>query len=126
MPTRFTTSLAIACTASRALRNSRIWPDAAAARARLSSRANEATALLLGAGLFLIGLLLQFIRWFALVRAQNLPFSFANALRLGLIGFFFNSFLPTAVGGDGYRVLRTLPHESYRSRALSAVIVERE
>ena len=45
-------------------------------------------------------LVMTLVRWFVLVRAQGLPFRFPDALRLGLIGFFFNTFLPGSVGGD--------------------------
>jgi len=41
------------------------------------------------------------------------------------IGFFFNNFLPSSIGGDGYRVLKTLPASGTKSRALSAVVLER-
>src|SRR5262249_17246086 len=47
------------------------------------------------AGLFcLTSLLLTFLRWFILVRAQDLPFTVPNAVRLGLIGYYLNTFLP--------------------------------
>src|SRR5262249_39044237 len=48
--------------------------------------------------LCLIAILLTFYRWYLLVRAQNLPCTLMNALRLGLIGFFFSNFLPSSVG----------------------------
>ncbi|MGH8311044.1 MAG: lysylphosphatidylglycerol synthase transmembrane domain-containing protein, partial [Steroidobacteraceae bacterium] len=41
------------------------------------------------------------------------------------IGFFFNHFLPSAIGGDAYRVMKTLPNDGFASRALSAVVIER-
>ena len=44
--------------------------------------------------------LLTFVRWYVLVRAQNLPFSVANSVRLGLIGYFLSTFLPGSIGGD--------------------------
>src|SRR5262249_43203441 len=45
-------------------------------------------------------ILLTFVRWYYLVRAQDLPFTIPDALRLGFIGFFFNSVMPGSVGGD--------------------------
>ena len=44
--------------------------------------------LLLAGVLYLANLLIAFVRWYVLVRAQNVPFTIAGALRLGLIGFF--------------------------------------
>ncbi|CAN5488797.1 hypothetical protein BH11PLA2_BH11PLA2_33760 [soil metagenome] len=43
---------------------------------------------------------LQFYRWYLLVNAVDLPFTKRNALRLGLVGYFYNIFLPGAIGGD--------------------------
>ncbi|HET7313790.1 lysylphosphatidylglycerol synthase transmembrane domain-containing protein [Salinisphaera sp.] len=42
-----------------------------------------------------------------------------------LIGGFMSSFLPTAIGGDIYRVYRTLPYDGQKSRAVSAVLLDR-
>ena len=49
---------------------------------------------------FAIALPITLVRWYVLVRAESLPFTLGNAFRLGLIGLFFNSFLPGSVGGD--------------------------
>jgi PAS domain S-box-containing protein len=64
-------------------------------------------------------------KWNWALRLHDLRFGFPFVLRTLSIGFFFNHFLPTAVGGDAYRVLQTLPRDGFRSRALSAVIIER-
>ena len=48
----------------------------------------------------LASVLLTFVRWYFLVRAQGLPFTPVSALRLGMIGFYLNTFLPGSVGGD--------------------------
>ena len=45
-------------------------------------------------------LVLQYYRWYVLVRALDLPFTLGAALRLGLVGTCYNVFLPGAVGGD--------------------------
>src|SRR4051794_26106476 len=36
--------------------------------------------------------LLTFIRWYVLVRAQGLPFTVAGALRLGMFGYYLSQF----------------------------------
>ncbi|HEV2947437.1 MAG TPA: lysylphosphatidylglycerol synthase domain-containing protein, partial [Gemmataceae bacterium] len=56
--------------------------------------------LILAAGIYLAGVLLTFVRWYILVRAQELPFTLKNAMRLGLLGLFYSTFLPSSVGGD--------------------------
>jgi uncharacterized membrane protein YbhN (UPF0104 family) len=43
---------------------------------------------------------LQYYRWYLLVRAVDLPFTLRNAVRLGLVGTFYNVFLPGSIGGD--------------------------
>jgi hypothetical protein len=52
------------------------------------------------AALITIVMALQFFRWYLLVKAVELPFTPRNALRLGLVGYFYNIFLPGAIGGD--------------------------
>ena len=59
------------------------------------------------AGLLLTAsLLISFVRWHLLVRAQDLPFALPNALRLGAVGFFFSTFLPGSIGGLGPAIRR--------------------
>jgi uncharacterized protein (TIRG00374 family) len=82
-------------------------------------------SLLLGAAFFLPGLLLQFIRWYILVRAQALPFTLYNATRLGLIGFFFNSMLPGSIGGDLVKAAFIAFEQERRTVAVSTVIIDR-
>lgn len=64
-------------------------------------------------------------KWQYALRLHGLEFGYPHLLKAICIGFFFNHFLPSAIGGDAYRVMRTLPTDGYASRALSAVIVER-
>src|SRR5207253_531758 len=54
--------------------------------------------LALAAAITLASVLLTFVRWYVLVRAQALPFRLVDALRLGMIGYYLNTFLPGAVG----------------------------
>lgn len=72
-----------------------------------------------------IGLVLSAWKWSYALRMLSLHYPFGTLLRVLCIGFFFNSFLPTAVGGDAYRIYRTLPRDGYRSRAVTAVALER-
>lgn len=68
---------------------------------------------------------LQFVRWFVLVRALNLPFTIQNAFRLGLVGCFYNAFLPGSVGGDlvkAYIIARDTPG---KHSAVATVIADR-
>lgn len=68
---------------------------------------------------------LSALKWLSALRMHGLHYRFGYLFRTLCAGYFFNNFLPTAVGGDAYRVYRTLPSDGYRSRAISAVMVER-
>jgi uncharacterized membrane protein YbhN (UPF0104 family) len=81
---------------------------------------------LLAAGaLGLASVLLTFVRWYFLVRAQELPFSVPAALRLGMIGFYFNTFLPGAVGGDIIKAAFIAWEQTRRTVAVATVIIDR-
>lgn len=69
---------------------------------------------------------IQFVRWYILVRALDLPFTVGNAFRLGLVGSFYNAFLPGSVGGDlvkAYFIARGTPGR--RASAVATVIADR-
>lgn len=74
-------------------------------------------------------LLLQFPvsawKWQKSLRLHGLQFPFLFLLRILCIAFFFNNFLPTAIGGDAYRAYRTMNRPERRAFTISTVIVER-
>jgi uncharacterized protein (TIRG00374 family) len=79
-----------------------------------------------GVGLFcLTSMLLTFVRWFILVRAQDLPFTVPNAIRLGLIGYYLNTFLPGAVGGDIIKAAFIAREQRRRTVAVATVLLDR-
>ena len=65
------------------------------------------------------------MKWKTALQIHQLNFSFVYLQKVLCIGFFFNNFLPTAIGGDAYRVIKTMPKEGFKSRAVSAVLLER-
>jgi uncharacterized membrane protein YbhN (UPF0104 family) len=81
------------------------------------------------AGLAVIGLGSHFLispwKWQRALRIHGLQFDLPYLVRANGIGFFFNNFLPSGIGGDAYRIMSTWPKEGFRSRAVSAVVVER-
>jgi uncharacterized membrane protein YbhN (UPF0104 family) len=81
--------------------------------------------LLLAAALSLAGSLLTFVRWYVLVRAQRLPFTLAGAVRLGLIGYYLNTFLPGSVGGDIVKAACIARQQSRRTVAVATVLIDR-
>jgi len=85
-----------------------------------------------GYGYFLLAILftalavsVSFFRWYLLVRALDLPFTLFSAFRLGMVGFFFNTFLPGSVGGDIVKAAGIARQQSRRAAAVSTVIMDR-
>lgn len=81
--------------------------------------------LLLAIAITVLSILLTFVRWWVLVRAQELPFTLGNAFRLGLIGLFWNTFLPGAVGGDAVKAFYLAREQDRRTVAVSTVLLDR-
>ena len=51
--------------------------------------------------------LLSSYKWLILLREQNISRKLADLWMIYYIGFFFNNFLPTSVGGDVVRIVKT-------------------
>jgi uncharacterized protein (TIRG00374 family) len=64
-------------------------------------------------------------KWQWALRVHELNFPYVYLTRVLVIGFFLNNFLPTSIGGDAYRIFRTVPAAPPKSRAISAVVLER-
>ena len=74
----------------------------------------------------LSALILTFLRWYILVRAVDLPFRVADAIRLGFIGFFFNTLMPGSVGGDAIKAwFLAREQKSRQTTAVATVIMDR-
>ena len=65
------------------------------------------------------------VRWWDLLRIHGIPHPFSDLVRWYFIAQFFNNFLPTSIGGDGFRVYRTYSRRRYRSTAFLVVFIER-
>jgi len=76
--------------------------------------------------LMVVVISLQYFRWYLLVRALDLPFTLLYGLRLGLVGTFYNTFLPGAIGGDFVKAfLIAKGQPARRAAAVSTVIADR-
>lgn len=64
-------------------------------------------------------------KWWYSLRLHDQTFPWRYLFRTGCFGYFFNNFLPSAIGGDVYRIYRTMTPGVERSRAVSAVFLER-
>jgi uncharacterized protein (TIRG00374 family) len=64
-------------------------------------------------------------KWQKSLKLHGIEYGLGYLLRILCIGFFFNNFFPTAIGGDTYRVYRTLERAIRPAYPISAIIVER-
>ena len=81
-----------------------------------------ATAIALCGG----AILLTFLRWFVLVKAQGFAFTIRDALRLGFIGYLFNFVAPGSVGGDLVKAgLLAKEQSDRRATAVATVLLDR-
>jgi glycosyltransferase 2 family protein len=75
--------------------------------------------------IWVIALFITFFRWYLLVRAQDLPFTLRNAIRLGLVSYYFNSILPGSVGGDILKAVAVAREQSRRTVAVATILIDR-
>ncbi len=64
-------------------------------------------------------------KWQQSLKLHGVDYPFGYLLRILCIAFFFNNFLPTAIGGDAYRAYQTFENAKRPAYPISAVIVER-
>lgn len=64
-------------------------------------------------------------KWQWALRLHDLRFTGDYLLRTSCIGYFLNNFLPSAIGGDVYRIYRTTSPGGPKWPAISTVLVER-
>jgi uncharacterized membrane protein YbhN (UPF0104 family) len=68
---------------------------------------------------------LTMLRWYLLLRALDLQLTIRDAFRYGMIGVFFNTFLPGAVGGDVIKAAVLAQGQARRAAAVATVIMDR-
>jgi len=64
-------------------------------------------------------------KWQLLLSVHGVHLPFNRLHRYYFIAMFFNNFLPTSIGGDGYRIYKTLHNQRSRTAAVLAVFMER-
>jgi hypothetical protein len=64
-------------------------------------------------------------RWQRILVASGIVIGFGRALKIVLIGLFFNQCLPTALGGDGVRAVMLRSAHVPLERSINAVLVDR-
>ena len=75
--------------------------------------------------LFLLGVLMRAYRWQGLLEAVQLHASFRRLVVLYFVGSFFNTFLPTGLGGDVVRVYELSRDSQRMAESVGTVFVDR-
>ena len=81
--------------------------------------------LALGFAVYLIALVLTFVRWFVLVRALGVPFRLRDAVSIGFIGNLFNLVIPGAVGGDVIKAAFLFRMGMNKTQAVASMVIDR-
>ncbi len=74
--------------------------------------------------MYFCAILLNAFRWYILLRAQNIIFTFGEVLKIVISGNFASNFLPSTIGGDTVRLVSTSRSAGW-SVALASVVVDR-
>jgi hypothetical protein len=88
-------------------------------------RSAEVTGLAVALLVYVSTIILISWRWQLLLVSQNVTIPFGRLVALYFVGFFFNNFLPTSIGGDIYRALGAGQHSGRRATAAASILVER-
>jgi uncharacterized protein (TIRG00374 family) len=75
--------------------------------------------------LFIVSQIIVAVRWNFLLRAQSIRIKNITAIKLQLLGLFYNNFLPGSIGGDFLRAWYISKHTDKRVEAAFSVFVDR-
>lgn len=75
--------------------------------------------------LFTAGQVVSLVRWYVLMRALDLPVTLGRALSLGMVGCFFNIFMPGSMGGDVVRATILAGDQVRRTASVASVVMDR-
>jgi uncharacterized protein (TIRG00374 family) len=81
--------------------------------------------LLVAWGLYLFSMVLRAYRWQVLLVIQHLKARLSKLVSLYFIGTFFNTVLPTGIGGDVVRMYELSKYSSQGTESVSTVLVDR-
>jgi uncharacterized membrane protein YbhN (UPF0104 family) len=75
--------------------------------------------------ILLANVFLSAFKWGLLLRIHRVVFSLWTLSAYYFVAIFFSNFLPSSIGGDGYRIYKTLDNERGKTSAVVAVLMER-
>jgi glycosyltransferase 2 family protein len=76
-------------------------------------------------GIYLIGLVVTFVRWYWLVRVIDPAFRLRDAMLLGFIGNVFNLVIPGAIGGDLIKAAYLVRMKVNSTQAIASMVIDR-
>ena len=79
----------------------------------------------LGVLLFWLAMAVNAVKWFVLLRAQDVAVPFAEILNFTFVGFFFNNLLPANIGGDVMRGYGLARYTERGGAAAASVVLDR-
>lgn len=65
------------------------------------------------------------LKWKLLLSSHGIHFFFNKLSKLYFISFFLNNFFPSTIGGDGYRLIKTMNNSISKASAAVAIFTER-
>jgi glycosyltransferase 2 family protein len=72
-----------------------------------------------------INVFISAYKWKIILAIHGIVYKFGKLNRYYFTSVFFNNFLPSNIGGDAYRIYRTMQPKVQRAGAVAAVLVER-
>jgi uncharacterized protein (TIRG00374 family) len=106
------------------LHRDKAGPDVNEGLLRLVRRSDKTLLLV---GLLLFGLIAHIgvLRWWLLLRAQDIRVPFGLARRLTFLGFFFNNVVPGPTGGDLVKAVYIARRTDKRAQSIVTVVIDR-
>jgi len=86
---------------------------------------SRAPLIFAGAALILVNVTILACRLRAIFQGENLELSLKDALQLTFVGYFFNNFMPTAVGGDIIKAHYVSKTNNQRTKSYASVFMDR-
>ncbi len=76
-------------------------------------------------GAFVFSQFLVALRWWLLLKSQDIKIAYLMAVKLHFMGLFYNNVLPSSVGGDVLRAWYATKHTEHKFRAFLSVVADR-
>ena len=74
---------------------------------------------------YFIGVIINSVRWYILVRAIEIRISLLQTIKIVLLGAYTSNFLPSTIGGDMIRILCLIKTGNRKSVIIASVIMDR-